>query len=98
MPPRSPFRIVAPLALVAVVVAVYLLVSPGTDSPAPARPAAETTTTVAQPKRRTYTVRTGDSFSSVAHRYRITVERLIELNPKLDPQTLRHGQRLRLRD
>jgi len=97
MPPRSPFRVVPPLALVAVLVSVWLLVSPGSDD-APVRPAAGTTTTTAErPTRRTYTVRRGDNLSSVAARYGLDVDALIELNPQVDPQALRAGQRIRLR-
>lgn len=88
---------VAPLVLVTVVVAVWLLVSPATDAPSGPSSAATTTTTEAGPKRRTYTVRRGDSLSSVAARYGLDVDALIELNPQADPQALRAGQRLRLR-
>lgn len=99
MPPRSPFRLLAPGALLAVLVAIWLLAHPGEDRPAE-RPVAGTTTTVAsaEPRRRTYTVRAGDNLTSIADRYGITVQRLEELNPRADPQTLRRGQRLRLRD
>jgi LysM repeat protein len=99
MPPRSPFRVLPPLALVLVVLAVWFVVSPQ-DDPGSGRVATggTTTATPAQPERRTYTVRTGDSLSRVAQRYGLTVERLIELNPRVDPQTLTRGQRLRLRD
>ncbi|WP_026912792.1 LysM peptidoglycan-binding domain-containing protein [Patulibacter minatonensis] len=98
MPPRSKFRILPALVLIAVVVAVWLVVQPHTQEPT-ARPAAEVTEQRdTQPKRRTYTVRQGDSLSSVAQRYRITVDRLIELNPRVDPQAIHRGQRLRLRD
>jgi LysM repeat protein len=98
MPPRSPFRLLAPGALVAVLVAVWLLASPGPDRAADRPVVTATTTTAREPRRRSYTVRAGDSLSAVAARYGITVERLTELNPKVDPQTLRRGQRLRLRD
>jgi LysM repeat protein len=98
MPPRSPFRLLAPGALVAVLVAVWLLASPGPDRAADRPVVTTTATTAREPRRRSYTVRAGDSLSAVAARYGITVERLTELNPKVDPQTLRRGQRLRLRD
>lgn len=88
---------VAPLALVVVVVAVWLLVSPGADEPEGRPTAGVTTTTTAGPTRRTYTVRRGDNLSSVAARYGLDVDDLIELNPQADPQALRTGQRLRLR-
>lgn len=96
MPPRSPFRMVAPLFLVLVVVAVWLVVSPETDEPS-GQPTAVTTTESSGPTRRTYTVRRGDNLSSVAARFGLDVDALIELNPQADPQALRTGQRLRLR-
>lgn len=97
MPPRSPFRMVAPLVLVLVVVAVWLVVSPATDDRVAVPTAATTTEATTGPTRRTYTVRRGDSLSSVAARYGVDVDDLIELNPRADPQALRAGQRLRLR-
>lgn len=97
MPPRSPFRMVAPFVLVLVVVVIWLVVSPATEDEA-GRPTAVTTTTASTgPTRRTYTVRRGDNLSSVAARYGLDVDELIELNPQADPQALRAGQRLRLR-
>jgi LysM repeat protein len=98
MPPRSPFRVVPPLALVAVLVAVWLLVAPGSDEPSE-RPVAGPTTTTTAPRttRRTYTVRPGDNLTSVAARYGLDVAQLVELNPQVDPQALRAGQRIRLR-
>lgn len=98
MPSRSPFRIVAPAALAVIVVAVLMVVNSGTGDSG-SETAARTTVTDAakQPKRRLYTVRAGDSLGKIADRYGITVERLTELNPKVDPQAIRAGQRLRLR-
>ena len=98
MPPRSPFRVVPPLALVAVLVAVWLLVAQGSDEPAD-RPVAGPTTTTTAPRttRRTYTVRPGDNLTSVAQRFGLDVAQLVQLNPQVDPQTLRAGQRIRLR-
>ncbi len=100
MPPRSPFRFLAPGALVAVVVAVFLVVSAGRSPQGGGEPASRTTATTAtkQPKRKTYTIRAGDNLSEIAARYGLTVERLLELNPRVDPQAIRAGQRLRLRD
>jgi LysM repeat protein len=96
MPPRSPFRMVAPLALVLAVGAVWLLAAPSSDDPA-SRPTAGTTTVDSGPKRRLYTVRRGDNLASVAARFGVDVDRLIELNPQVDPQVLTTGQRIKLR-
>lgn len=99
MPPRSPFRVLPPIALILAVLIVWLVIEPQ-DRSGSGSAAAETTTTttVAQPRRKAYTVRTGDSLSTIARRYDLTVERLVELNPGVDPQVLTRGQRLKLRD
>lgn len=47
---------------------------------------------------RTYTVRSGDSFESIATKTGRTVVRLQELNPKLKPTELQPGDRMRLRE
>jgi len=48
--------------------------------------------------RATYTVRAGDSLGSIASRNDTTIERIEELNPELDPQTLTAGQKIKLRE
>jgi LysM repeat protein len=40
----------------------------------------------------TYSVRSGDTLASIAERLGTTVDRLMELNPGIDPQALRVGQ------
>ncbi|TMK40957.1 MAG: LysM peptidoglycan-binding domain-containing protein [Actinobacteria bacterium] len=42
-------------------------------------------------------VRSGDTLSAIAQRSHLPLARLKHLNPKIDPNTLRVGQRLRLR-
>jgi LysM repeat protein len=44
-----------------------------------------------------YFVQPGDSLSTIAEKEGIELERLEQLNPNLDPQTLSAGQRVRLR-
>lgn len=99
MPSRSPFRIAAPGALLAVVVVVFLVLQSGSeDGTGTTTPAAKTATTSAKHlKRSTYTVRVNDNLSSIAQRYGLTVEQLRELNPNVDPEAIHKGQRLRLR-
>jgi LysM repeat protein len=94
---------------VAVTVAVVLIVaasgSTGGDDDGSAdanRPSgtAQTseTTTTQTPRRRTYTVKTGDTLGAIAEKTGVSVERLQELNPELDPQALLSGQKINLRE
>jgi LysM repeat protein len=99
---RSPARYLAPLALLACCVAIIVLIAGGGDEPssnaARSAPAASTSTkpgTKTAP--RSYTVRPGDILSAIADRTGVSVDRLLELNPSVDPQALVPGQRLVLR-
>jgi LysM repeat protein len=47
--------------------------------------------------RRVYVVRPGDSLVQIAQRTQVPIERLIALNPSVDPQALVTGQRIKLR-
>ena len=46
---------------------------------------------------RTYTVKSGDTLSSISLETGVTLSRLNQLNPRLDAQTLQPGQRITLR-
>ena len=48
------------------------------------------------PTRAFYVIRAGDTLDSVAIRHGTTVQRLLVLNPDLDPVALRIGQRIRV--
>lgn len=112
MPYRTPARWLAPLSLAAFVVAVLVILGGGSEDPARSdsqtastsgRPVGQTTSTgssssKARRRRSTYTVRSGDVLSAIAQRTGVSVERLLELNPDIDAQTLRVGQRLKLRE
>jgi LysM repeat protein len=99
-------RLLAPAAfLVAATVAVLLIRAgmgaesgPSTTVPTVTakRPAPQPTTTARrpQPPRRTYTIEAGDTLDQVALEHDTTVERLLELNPRIDPTSLQVGQRL----
>jgi LysM repeat protein len=102
---RSPARFLAPLALVAFVVALFMVVSSGTggdDGEEPAntsRPAATATPEAESKrrrKRRVYVVKPGDTPSEIAEVTGVTLEQLEEANPDLDPQLLTPGQRIRV--
>jgi LysM repeat protein len=107
MAARSPARFLAPLALVAVVVALYVIVSPksttggGSDSGSPA--ATQPTATPAKKhhkhhtKPKTYTVKPGDTPSGIAESTGVPLSKIEELNPDLNPQALAPGTKLKLR-
>lgn len=100
-PRRSPARLLAPLALVAALGAVALVVSEGGSGRGERSTASGAGTArqrAARPRRpRFYVVRPGDSLSLIAERTGVSVGRIQELNPDVDPQALRTGQRIRLR-
>jgi teichoic acid transport system ATP-binding protein len=45
-----------------------------------------------------YKIQAGDTLGSIADDKEVSVERIQELNPQLDPQALSAGQRIRLRE
>jgi LysM repeat protein len=108
MPPRrrrrSPARLLAPLALIACALALILVVSnSGSDDGADENGSAaaqRTTTTDTAPRKQpaSYTVKTGDTLGAIAEKTGLSVERLQELNPELDPQALVSGQKIKLRE
>jgi LysM repeat protein len=103
MPDRRPARLLAPLALVAFVILVVLIISSaggGGSKSSTTKSNRTTTTTRAQPpaKPRRYTVKSSDtSLDSIARKTGVPTNRLLELNPSLDPQTLVPGQQIKLR-
>ncbi|HYP55056.1 MAG TPA: LysM domain-containing protein, partial [Solirubrobacterales bacterium] len=46
---------------------------------------------------KSYVVQNGDTLTSIAHRMGISVARIQELNPGVDPQILVSGEKLKLR-
>ena len=104
---RSPARFLAPLALVAFALALFVVVSNTTKDDAgtsgareTGQPAQTTSTPTGDKKKRkrprTYTVKSGDTPSGIAEKTGVPLDVLMELNPDLDPQTLSPGQRIRL--
>jgi LysM repeat protein len=92
-----------PVAVLALVTAIVLVGRPalhGDQSvrPAPPRPVVETTTTARTKSAQVsaYSVRSGDTLAGIADRFGTTVDRLMELNPGIDPQALRVGQPIRI--
>jgi LysM repeat protein len=64
----------------------------------PATTQVKATTAPRQPRRprATYTVQEGDTLDEIALAHDTTVERLLALNPGVEPTELRPGQRLRV--
>jgi LysM repeat protein len=105
---RSPARFLAPLALVAFALALFIVVSSTTKDDAgspgakdPGQPAQSTSTPEGDGKerkpRRTYTVKAGDTPSGIAEKVNVPLDQILELNPDLDPQALTPGTKIKLR-
>ena len=106
---RSPARFLAPLALVAFALALFIVVSNTTqdDGSTPGardatQPAQSTGSPDGKPEKkrrspRSYTVKTGDTPSGIAEKVNVPLDQILELNPDLDPQTLTPGTKIRLR-
>jgi LysM repeat protein len=103
---RRPARLLAPMALIAfVVVLVVVIASAGggggsKSSSAETSRTAPTTGTAARraSRPRRYVVTSSDtSLDEIARKTGVPSDRLLELNPALDPQSLMPGQSLKLR-
>ena len=102
---RSPARFLAPLALVAFVVALLMIVQAGGSDQGGQEPASDnsntpaataTATPKAKRKRKVYVVKPGDTPSGIAEKTGVSLEQLEKANPDLDPQLLAPGQRIRI--
>ena len=104
-------RFLAPIVFLAAVTIAVLLVRSGLsgdDAVTPAGTALETRATTTSPRttttrrttplqsRRSYSIEAGDTLETIAAQFDTTVERLLTLNPGLDPVALRIGQRIRV--
>jgi LysM repeat protein len=110
MAARSPVRFLAPLALLAFVLALFIVVthSPSSDTSGGATKGRQEQTPssagdgggtgAAKPKgKRFYRVKPGDTPSSIAEQAGVPLSQIEKLNPNLDPQTLAPGERIKLR-
>ncbi len=92
------------LFLLAVTVVVLILrggFSGGTQSSVTTSSTGKVTTTSAttsqqHTKTRFYTIRSGDTFGTIAIRLGITVDDIIALNPDVEPTSLRVGQKIKV--
>ena len=110
MAARSPARFLAPLALLAFVIALLLVLS-NSSSDSGSNGGASTTqeqpaTTPASKKNsrsgqgkgpRFYRVKVGDTPSSIAEKTDVPLSQILDLNPDLNPQALSPGERIKLR-
>jgi LysM repeat protein len=112
MAARTPARFLAPIALVAFAFALYTVVQNARDNAGTSSSSA-TPAQTASPKsgssaksgkksakshlKKAHRVQAGETPSSIALKYGITVKQLEKLNPDMDPQALTVGERLRLR-
>lgn len=87
-------RVLGPLALIAVVIAVFLIINgsiegDGGESTTSQIDGGSKTDDKEGPETpRTYTVQAGDSLTSIAEKFGVSVKRLERLNPDVDPQAL----------
>jgi Tfp pilus assembly protein FimV len=100
-------RFLAPAAFLLAVTIAVLLVRAGlrggatttTPAPQPQPIATRSTTTRAKPKpaaRRFYTIQSGDTLETVAAKFGTTTQKLLALNPTIDPHALSIGQKIRI--
>jgi LysM repeat protein len=96
---------VAPVLFLLAVTIVVLIVhggfSGGTRSSSPTSSTHKVTTTSATTstlpaKTRSYTIRSGDTFGSIAIHFGVSVDDLTALNPDVEPTALRVGQRIKV--
>jgi LysM repeat protein len=105
-------RWLAPLALVACALAVVMILGSGgafhgsgssADAPAVTQPRSAASTAAKKrgagarrKKRRTYTVRAGDTLSGIAQKTGVPLSELQAMNPTLDSESLQTGQKVKL--
>lgn len=96
-------RVLGPLALILVIVAAAVIISSSTGGDGDTGTQTDATTQTSSSDKegpetpRTYLVEPGDSLTSVAEAFGVSVKRLERLNPEVDAQTLNEGQELTLR-
>jgi LysM repeat protein len=107
---RGSARIIAPIALAIFAIACFAVVTNKDDTKAGKSGSAKSSSQakgtkaatnanggVAITTRKTYTVKSGDSFNAIAEKFNIQFSKLKELNSDVDPLTLQPGQKLKLK-
>jgi LysM repeat protein len=88
------------LGFVVAVVAIGAALGDGSDDGDRNRPAGQVTRKGDDGKRKAvgaYVVQNGDTLTSIARKTGVSVSRIQELNPEVDPQILISGEKLKLR-
>lgn len=101
---RTLARLLAPLALVACAVALFSIVTSGTEDSSQNTGAAPTATATPEAKKQqrkqaaqdTYTIKAGDTPSSIAEAEDVAVDDLLAANPDVDPNALTVGDELKI--
>jgi LysM repeat protein len=96
---RSYARYLAPIALVAVLVAGIVVVSStgGSSSSKDKTTTAPKTHTKSGKAKKFYRVKPGDLLSEISDKTGVDIATIIKLNPDVDPQALQAGQLIRIR-
>jgi LysM repeat protein len=108
---RSLVRFAVPAAFLLAVTIAVLLIRSGLDvgesganaTPRKSRATPSTTTQRSEPRpsrpvrKRYYVIRSGDTFELLAIRFDTSVDRLVLLNPGVEPTALTPGERVRIR-
>jgi LysM repeat protein len=96
-------RFLAPIALAAVAVGIYLIVHSGLATHQTTTSHSSTLLTAprsghqARRRPRYYRVKAGDTLSGISVKTQVSIFRLTQLNPGISPNSLQTGQRLTLR-
>ena len=95
-------RLLALAALVLAVVLIFVIVGNNTGSDDGGKGGAKTdkkdgSNQKPKTKKKVYVIKEGDTLTAISASTGIPVEKIQELNPDLDPQTLISGQSLKLR-
>jgi LysM repeat protein len=95
-------RLLAVLALVAVAIAIIVIVSNANLNSKESKGNKKTATHAQKHKKprtkaKTYTIKSGDTLTSIAHKTGIPISEIQALNPEVDPQILTAGETLKLK-
>ena len=92
-------RILAVVALAAAIVVVFVVVTGSTDDDQGqmSNQASKQNRQNKQNTPKTYEVQPDDTLTGIAAEFGVSVEKIQDLNPDLDPQALQAGQELKLR-